>query len=362
MFGELSKAFGKTFLIAGFVPACLLAGTNVILVTHGFIPKTWFAAWRDFDLAKSVALATAALVAGMLLYFWSSQIYKIVEGYSRWKLLWIGVTSLVASFAIGVVTLEPPVRDVFLFLGTSITLFAAAQFAFKRANEVRLTVKELNVKNLHKDSSERAAMERDLRRNLPQAKNLILPSDLGNILRAAENHPRHLYNIEPISGWVRLSSRIPKDFASKIDDAKLDVTARLNLLAVVAVIAAELWLIGQVEGTWILRWLAILSAAGAYGIYRSALAPARQWGEHLRAAFDLYRLDVLKQMGVVVAATPFTLAEERSVWAEVQEATFYLNRQANVKFQIGDGKKAQGADESNQECRSRCPFRPLPWI
>jgi hypothetical protein len=59
-----------------------------------------------------------------------------------------------------------------------------------------------------------------------------------------------------------------------------------------------------------------LGAIGAYLAYLSAIEAAREYGDHLRSVFDVYRLPLLRALHVPV---PETAAEEQARWAALFE-------------------------------------------
>src|SRR6185503_17562420 len=70
--------------------------------------------------------------------------------------------------------------------------------------------------------------------------------------------------------------------------------------------AALAWVLAALLGGGALAWLA----------YGGALAPAAIFGDHIRAAFDLHRHQLLSSLRLPVPATD---AEERRIW-ELAEA------------------------------------------
>lgn len=143
----------------------------------------------------------------------------------------------------------------------------------------------------------------------------LLPTRLGNIMRAAERFPLDRYNAEGILVWTRLFPVIPPAFSGNVQDAR----ARLEFLLVIALwfigfgclSAALLLLVGR-PGLLATACFAV-GTLGAYGAYRSALTAAIEYGERLRTGFELYRLDLLAQLKF---KQPTNLLEEKQLWGD----------------------------------------------
>jgi hypothetical protein len=110
----------------------------------------------------------------------------------------------------------------------------------------------------------------------------LMPTRLGNVLRAAERKPLDKYGLDAIICWSRLWLLMP-------DAAKKDLqTARVDLDS-----AARMWLWSVLFTLWSFTgalWaipLGVVSAIFTY--YYWAIPAARTYGSLIEAAFDLYR-------------------------------------------------------------------------
>lgn len=149
----------------------------------------------------------------------------------------------------------------------------------------------------------------------PESDANILPTRLGNVLRAAEDHSEMRYNIDYLIIWPRLAHMCSDRFMEEYEDAR----AKLEFLLVVATLAG---LFGFAGGILLLVFAAppvafaatVLGSAGlAWLAYTSAVHAAVEYGEKMRASIDLYRLDLLQQLRY---PAPRTLAEEQLYWGE----------------------------------------------
>jgi len=306
MLGDISKSIGKDFLIAAFVPAALLVGMNALFVRWGLLTRAWFYDWNTLGANKPSALLVASFAAALVLAVMSSIVYRVFEGYLVNVVYYTG-TAIVAAAAVVPRSAMPGV----FAAGASIALLGIAQLLrhrWHRRHAAALAV---------------AIPKEDWSRHYPQNPCEIRPTKFGNAVRAFEEYPAVMWNVEPISTWVRLTAVLPADFAAQIEDAKTFVTLLLNTCVVATVLAFETALLAgpNAETKWL--WAALAWAVVAVLAYAVAPAAARRWGEYVRTAFDVYRLDLLVRMKVALPAGPFTFEQEREVWASVQQATYY---------------------------------------
>jgi hypothetical protein len=306
MLGDISKSIGKDFLIAAFVPAALLVGMNALFVRWGLLPRAWFYDWNTFGANKPVAILVASFAAALVLATISSTMYRAFEGYLVNTIYYVG-TAIVASAA----AVPPGAMPAVFAVGASIALVGIAQLVACRWHRTHAAVLAATLPT------------EDWSRLYPRNPREIRETKFGNVLRAFEEYPAVMWNIEPITTWVRLTAVLPADVAGQIADAKTSVTLLLNTCMVAAVLAFETALLaGPNAGTkWL--WAAFAWAVVAILAYGAAPAAAKRWGEYVRTAFDLYRLDLLVKMKVELPAGPFTFEKEREVWASVQQATYY---------------------------------------
>jgi hypothetical protein len=160
-------------------------------------------------------------------------------------------------------------------------------------------------------------------REFPVDESDLLPTRLGNALRAAENYPGdpERYGLDAVFFWPRLYLVLPADAREQVDRCRgaLDRAVLMAGLAVLfpfAAIPVVVWS----GGGWRL-WLtgAVAAAVVAILAHRSALDGALAFGEILRACFDLHRLPLLDQYGL---ARPETLEAERALWMALQQQLY----------------------------------------
>lgn len=147
--------------------------------------------------------------------------------------------------------------------------------------------------------SDRLAAETRLWHDYP-GRGALLPTRLGNVLRAAEIRAGSRYGIDAIVAWPRLLPLVSADLRAALDDQRnqLDIACRFCVtLFAGAVITAGLLV---TQGPWLA--LALIPLALSLTSYQSAVAAARAYGESIKAAFDLHRFALLAQMHLPLPA------------------------------------------------------------
>jgi hypothetical protein len=167
---------------------------------------------------------------------------------------------------------------------------------------------------------ERWRQERALRRlaSYPAAERL-LPTRLGNTLRAAEDEAGQRYGLATVTMWPRLYPYLSDRLTQMVDDARnqLDLTVRLCVVLGIAALISTALL--AAHGWWLT--VPAVTAALSWVAYRAAVRAAASYGQTLRQAFDLHRFDMLRGLHYPLPADP------------VQELAF--NRQLSQYFQEG---------------------------
>ena len=130
----------------------------------------------------------------------------------------------------------------------------------------------------------------------PQVMERVLPTSLGNILRAAEDYAEHRYGFDIIHLWTRLSVVLPPDYLADVDKAIMEYQTPLVISFGSAILAvASLGLASANIST--VAFLAIFLGASiaSWVMYRLSFDGAKVYGDLLRAAVDLFRTDLLER-------------------------------------------------------------------
>jgi hypothetical protein len=171
--------------------------------------------------------------------------------------------------------------------------------------------------------------QQDLFADFPTDASLILPTKLGNAIRAFEYYPDREYGIDGVTVWLRLIAKIDPAYAAAIDDAKTSFDFMINLsflsaVSVVMQLAAGVFSRKPLASpgglfTWLIFLL--ITALLSFAFYHLSISRASAWGETVKAAFDLYRKDLLAQLGYELKLK--TRSEEREVWDSISLQMIY---------------------------------------
>ena len=110
--------------------------------------------------------------------------------------------------------------------------------------------------------------------------NQLMPTRLGNILRAAEQRPLERYGLDAIVCWSRLWLLLPDAVKKDLQEARADLNT-----------AARVWLWSLLFIVWAIWawWAAPVGIISALFAYYWALDAASNYGELIEATFDLHR-------------------------------------------------------------------------
>lgn len=185
---------------------------------------------------------------------------------------------------------------------------------------------EIWLKELRKKRDE---LDKQFLNDFPGKENLVLPTRLGNVIRSFEYYPDREYGIDAVTIYPRLVAKIDKDYAAIIDDAKTSLDFFINcsflsLILAFLLIATGLFInILQQGALSQIKWVGeiLFFLALSLFAYRGAIFQAKTWGETVKSSFDLYRNDLLPQLGY--PDVPKTKQTERKLWDNISVQMLY---------------------------------------
>lgn len=143
----------------------------------------------------------------------------------------------------------------------------------------------------------------------------LMPTKLGNILRAAEERPRYQYALDTFICWPRLWLLLPESVKAELTEARMTLN-----------IGARIWLWSMLFIIWtpLAWWASFVGILSACLTYRWMLNTATIYGDLLESAFDLYRIELYKSLRWPLPTSP---QEERKLG---EQLTAYLWKRPGI--------------------------------
>ncbi len=160
-------------------------------------------------------------------------------------------------------------------------------------------------------------------RDFPERLDLVLPTRLGNVMRAYERYSAVVYGIEAIAIWPRLSMIIPAEARESIREAEAFFYFSINMLfiGIITIVTSGIMLInafyreGMANAAESFTWpvFMVIAASIFFILFSWARLPdaALERGDQVKSIFDLYRKPLAEALGFELPATE---AEERKLW------------------------------------------------
>jgi hypothetical protein len=303
MFSELPKLFDRDFAVGFFLPAAaLVASFWVVLRTFGVTGTTLgdLESWT----ATAIAIGVVWLVAVGLLAF-NYAILRFLEGYPKFF---------------------PLRRERERFW----------KKRFRNAAEQNLLV-QATIDRALDEAKDPPTTPGDFPQKLrlaveeyPHEIAFVLPTKFGNVFRSLEAYPLVVYGIDAIPAWPRLQAVLPEKFKTQLGEAKSLLDFFVNIV-VGGVLTGWLYIL---LGIWTRDlpslWLPVVAIAVVFGSYNASLVAVKEYGIHVKCAFDLYRGELAKQLGLELPRSP---AAERRMWVAV--STMMIYRSTRYADQLG---------------------------
>lgn len=304
MFGEVAKLFDRNFFVAYLVPAAGFVSASHFLATRIIKMQPLFILAKQ-SLFENVALfSILTVVVAVMLSVLNRGLVRLLEGY--WP----------------------------FGLGTRLNYFQRKRYDQLLEQETQLNAERDRYPPDDVPESirlKRNAILRTKARQFPDRPHLILPTGFGNTFRAFETYPRSVYGIDAIPGWFRLLGVVPPDYRSLIDASRatIDLWVNFCFLALLTIIEFVVFHIlsryTNVTPRQTLFWFPVLMLAVVVLGYRLATSAVAEWGNWVKAAFDLYLPELRKKLEF---PPPANAEEQRAMWTGFNQATVYRHAQA----------------------------------
>lgn len=303
LFAKITGQFTGALFVSAFFPVLLFitALTLVVLPVTPYGDQFTAAVqdpkyWENHPFVALI-LTVVILVLSVVLYNINTQIVRLYEGYP-WKDAWVA---------------KP-------MLWVRVRHFSQAELVRQRIAALRREVKLFGTGAAldgAKDSQGRLAVL--INSDYPESADLVLPTRLGNVIRSFERYPKRQYAINAIALWPRLQAVVDIKLAQSLDSVKTSFDFMLHsaflsgILALLTSAFGLYWKTRALHDLW-QSWLAWTLAFGSvsYLFYLASIRRAVEWGQQVKAVFDLHRLDLIEKLGY--ESKPTDARDERRIW------------------------------------------------
>ncbi len=280
---ELKGYFGRDFLLSAFFPVLFFAGLSLMLsleITQGL--NVALAGWEKLPvISRSLIViggSVVVVVLAYLLYNFQYSLIRLFEGY------W-------------------PRRRFFLWLRNR-----RVKFYRRRWEHLKALAQSAST------SQEANEIWAELLAFYPPPNHVdkMMPTRLGNILRAAEIYPYERYGIDAAVIWPRLRPLLKPEVMALLEDRKTTLVFMLSVSLLSATFSL-IWcpLLALQTNRWDLFLLCALGWPLTWMCCQNALQSALAYGEQLKVTFDLYRHELLRAMN---RPLPKDAEDERKEW------------------------------------------------
>jgi hypothetical protein len=308
---DITGVFSRYFVVGFFLPAYIALVSLWLLASSDFLPDELE---EHSQATELLILGGVAVIAGLALSGGSYYVTRLFEGYpleraSRWP--------VARALDRGAIALQ------------------------RRRYDRLVAIRD----DKSKPPKERQRAAWSLDRYFPPRRDALLPTRVGNAIRAFESHSDVRWGLDSVTIWPRIEAVLSADEREFLVDSKVNFYVFLNAAAgafVVGVCLVVDQTVNAPHPAWYWPLYAIPFAL-AYAFYRLAIDPATDWGDAVRSSIDLHRLEIYEKLGV---RAPTSFSDERKLALRVSQALLYgrpllgddLWRAADAEDEKADGE------------------------
>ena len=296
MFSDFARVFSRDFIVGYFLPAALFTTVHVgMFVLFEPIPLTILAPTiAEIQNAWTVSISIfATWLFAVFLLAANRVVIRVLEGYHIFK--------------------KTPLLNL----------------QQRRFDKLSKDIED--IEEQYRQEEEQGGVSSDtvdrymelllkFRTYFPPEREDVLATGFGNAIRAFETYSRKMYGIDSIPTWSRIIAVVPNEYREIINSNKTQVDFAVNIVYLSVATALEYGIYVVVTKKAPMPWIPLLAVVVAWMAYRLAIAAAVQWGNWVKAIFDLYRGDLLTRMGI---KNPSDWTQERDTWVELSQSFLY---------------------------------------
>jgi hypothetical protein len=316
--GYLEK-LGSNFMIAAFAPSLAFVAVSTIAFSP-LLPPTLIqrvqSALSPINDSGLIVLLIATMM-GFTLTSLNTYIYKLFEGYFL-----RGLLKPLLRIELRRARIIRNKRD---FLNKKINRIEKWQRGRTRAKLPAYQKKKLiRINNrIQQLINQRDALAAEYDSKYPPTDALIMPTRLGNILRAAEAYPQSRYYADSVALWPRMVWAVDREYMSHVDSANDQCSFLLNssllsgIFAVMSFTASGYELASNVSSNPVIYLaVGIFALAIAWFFYTASLLNVTKYGNLIRSSYDLFRFNLLDKLHLKL---PPNSESEKELWEQISE-------------------------------------------
>lgn len=291
---SITGTFGKRMLLASLLPV-LVTFLLLSFLYGGVSVRTMGQTITALSAGDTTLILIAITIAAFTLHTLNVPILRLFEGYP-WRYTVLG-RHWVKRHA-----------DRFVHARKRTDALRRVQEVFPAGSSQRRTV-----------TGVRDRIKRDLE-VYPYEKDWILPTRLGNVMRRAETYSFTQYGIDSVYLWPRLVQVIEDRYNAMIEESRISMDFCVHmafLLASSAGISVVAFFLQTGPIRFGTLWGSLLLLGLAWAMYLLSLGRAHAWGQMIKSSIDLFRWDLLEQLGVQYK--PATMDDERDLWTRISQ-------------------------------------------
>jgi len=171
--------------------------------------------------------------------------------------------------------------------------------------------------------------------NFPQDPARLMPTRLGNVIQAAEEYSQLTYNFDAPTVWPRLVPHLPPESKTQLEQSSTPLATMLfcATLSFLFAIIGGILLFSMDDSPLLFLSTVVGGLLLSVWCYTGAVQRAVEYGMLIRTAFDLYRHELLKAIGVSLPSSPL---EEWKLWPQLMDWWYFYE----PPFDAGEGKSA----------------------
>jgi hypothetical protein len=285
---DVTGVFSRYFVVGFFLPAYAALVLLWLTASSEFIPD---GLQRHSEGTQLLILGAVALVVGLALSGVSYEVTRLFEGYPLERM---GSWPVVGR------------------------VYRTALKGQRTRYEQLVAIRD----DEHNPDKEVQRAAQCLARFFPERADRLLPTRLGNAIRAFERHSNQRWGLDGVTIWPRIDALLSADERELHVDAKTTFYVFVNTAVGALAVGACLVVDEAIHAPHPLVYLPFYAIpfALAYVLYRAAIEPATGWGDCVRSSVDLHRLEIYEKLGV---RAPTSFTDEKELAGIVNQFLLY---------------------------------------